>query len=120
MLYILKTDDYLKNLTDYEVEDFVVINFGEYFKCTKEKLCSKLNEERNVRKVPESLYLFLTAPQITIKFDCNQDANNNNCIHRFNEILNLFDSELQLNSTKPMITNKLKAFLSSGNISLRV
>ena len=51
MLYILKSDDYLKNLTDYEVEDFVVINFGEYFKCTKEKLCSKLNEEQNVRKM---------------------------------------------------------------------
>ena len=45
MLYIRKFDDYLKILTDYEVKDFVVINFGEYFKSAKEKLYSKLSEE---------------------------------------------------------------------------
>ena len=36
MLYIPKIDDYLKILTDDEVKDFVVINFDEYFKSTKE------------------------------------------------------------------------------------
>ena len=36
-----------------------------------------------------------------------------NCIHRYNvEILNIFDPELQLINTKPMITNKLKELLS--------
>ena len=32
MLYIPKIDDYLELSTDEEVEDFVVINFIEYFK----------------------------------------------------------------------------------------
>ena len=36
-----------------------------------------------------------------------------NCIHHYNvEILNLFDTELQLINTKPMIKNKLKEFQS--------
>ena len=62
MLYIPKTDDYLKILADDEVKDFVVINFDEYFKSTKEKLRSKLNVEQNLRKVVESLYIFLATP----------------------------------------------------------
>ena len=37
----------------------------------------------------------------------------NNCIHRYNiEILIIFDPELQLINTKPMIKNKLKELLS--------
>ena len=60
MLYVSKIGDYLKILTDDEVKDFVVINFGEYFKFTKEKLHSKLNEEQNFRKFVESLYIFFT------------------------------------------------------------
>ena len=59
MLYILKIDDYLKILTDDEVKYFVAIQFSEYFKSTKEKLYSKLNEEQNLRKVAESLYISL-------------------------------------------------------------
>ena len=47
MLYIPKIDDYLKILTDEEVKDFVIITFNEYFKSTREKLISKLNEEQN-------------------------------------------------------------------------
>ena len=36
-----------------------------------------------------------------------------NCVHHYNvEILNLFDPELQLISTKPVIKNKLKELLS--------
>ena len=50
MLYILKIGDYLKILTDDEVGDFVVINFDEYFKSSREKLYSKLNEEQNLSK----------------------------------------------------------------------
>ena len=52
--------DYLKILTDGEVKDFVLINFGEYFKSTGEKLYSKLSEEKNLRKVAELFYSFLT------------------------------------------------------------
>ena len=46
MLYIPKIGDYLKILTDDELKDFVVINFDEYFKSSKEKLYSKLNREK--------------------------------------------------------------------------
>ena len=35
MLHIPKIGDHLKMLTDDEVKDFVVINFGEYFKSIK-------------------------------------------------------------------------------------
>ena len=62
MLYIPKIDDYLKILTDDAVNDFVLINFSEYFKATKKKLYSKLNEEQNLRKIAKSLYIFLTKP----------------------------------------------------------
>ena len=39
----------LKILTDDEGKDLVVINFGEYFKSTREKLFSKLNEGDNLK-----------------------------------------------------------------------
>ena len=58
MLYILKIDDYLKILTDDEVKDFVVINFGEYFKSMKEDLYLKLYEEQNIRKLLNCLRSF--------------------------------------------------------------
>ena len=50
-MYIPNIGDYLRILTDDEVQDFVTINFSEYFKSTKEELYSKLNEEQNLRKV---------------------------------------------------------------------
>ena len=53
MFYILRICDYLKILTDDEVKDFVVINFGEYFKSMKEKLHHKIYEEENIRAVVE-------------------------------------------------------------------
>ena len=38
-----------------------------------------------------------------------QSNSSDKCVHRYNiEILNLFDQELQLTDTKPMIINKLK------------
>ena len=43
MFYFPKIVDFLKNFTDNEVKDFVVINFGEYFKSMREKLYSKLS-----------------------------------------------------------------------------
>ena len=42
------------------MKDFVVINFGECFKSMRKKLYSKLDEERNLRKVPKSFYTFRT------------------------------------------------------------
>ena len=71
MLYIPKIDDYFKILTDEEVKDFIPINFREYFKSTREKLCSKLSEEENIRKVAILLYFFLTTP-VKYKNMCNQ------------------------------------------------
>ena len=62
MLYILQIDDYLKISIDDEGKDFVAINFSKYFKSTKEKLHSKLNEEQNLRKVAKSLNIFLATP----------------------------------------------------------
>ena len=35
-----------------------------------------------------------------------------NCMYHYVEILNLFDPELQLNNTKPMIKNKSKDLLT--------
>ena len=49
MLHILKIDDYLKILLEDEVKDFVVLNFGEYFKSMKENLYSKFYEEQNIK-----------------------------------------------------------------------
>ena len=56
MLYIPKIGDSLKILTDEEAKDFILINFGEYFKSLGEKLYSKLSEENNLRNVAESFY----------------------------------------------------------------
>ena len=50
MLFITKIDD--------EVKDFAAINFSEYFQATKEKLYSKVNEERNLRKLQNCFISF--------------------------------------------------------------
>ena len=55
-----KIADYLKILTDEEVKDSLVINFGECFKSTREAFYFKQGEEINLRKVAESFYIFLT------------------------------------------------------------
>ena len=47
-------------MTDEEENDFLAINFSEYFKSAKEKLYSKLNKEQNLRKVTKLLNIFLT------------------------------------------------------------
>ena len=60
MLCIPKIDDYLKIFTDKEVKDFVAINFSEYF--------NSIREERNLRKVSKSLYIFLTTPDEVEKY----------------------------------------------------
>ena len=103
MLYILKIDDYLKILTDEEVEDFIAINSSEYFKC--------IIEEQNLTKVSKYLCIFLATPEEVEKYV--QWNSSDNYMHRYNvEILNNFNAELQLINTKPMIKNKLKEMLS--------
>ena len=125
MLHIPKIDDYLKILTDNERKDYVVEYFGEYFKSRKEKLCSKLCEKQNIRKLAELLYIFLTTPDEVEKYiELIWLNSSDECVcHYNNEILNLFDPELQLINTKPMIKDKFKKLLSelsSDNISLRI
>ena len=68
MLYIPKIDDYLTILTDDEVKDFAVKNFSEYFRSSSEKLHWKLSEKQNLRKVAESLLIFLTIPDEVEKY----------------------------------------------------
>ena len=103
MLYIPKIEDYLKILSDEEVKGFVAINFSDYFK--------SIREEQNLRKVAKSFYIFLTTPGEVENY--MQLNSSDNCIHHYNvKILNLFDQELQLINTKPVIKNKLKELLS--------
>ena len=91
MLHIPKIDDNLKILTDEEVEDFVAIIF--------------------LLKVAKLLYILQTTLDEVEKYV--QSNSSDNCIHHYNvEILNIFNSELQLINTKPMIKNKLKEFLN--------
>ena len=93
MLYISNTDDHLKNLTADEMKYIVVKNFTEYFKSMRERLYSKLREEQSLRKVAESLYIFLTTPDEVEKYPEMMESNSfDNCVHHYNiEISNLFD-----------------------------
>ena len=89
-------------MTDGEVVDSAAINFSEYFKSIK--------EDQNLRKVAKLLYIFLTKLHKVEKY--TQSNSSDNCIHLNNvEILNTFDSELQLINAKPRIKNKFKELL---------
>ena len=70
--------------------------------------------KQNLRKVAELLYIFLTTNgKIEKSVDTMFSKYFDNCICHFNvKILNLFDPELQLINTKPMIKNKLKELLA--------
>ena len=81
---------------------FFAINFREYFKSIREK--------QNLRKVAKLLYIFLTTPDKVEKY--GESNYFDNCVHHYNvEILNLFDPELQLINTKPVIKYKFKKTL---------
>ena len=98
MLYIPKIDDYLETFNDEDVKNFVAIYFSEYFKT--------IREEKNVRKVAKSLYIFLTTPDDVEKY--LQSNSSDNYVHHYNvDILNLFDPELQLINTEPVIKKKI-------------
>ena len=79
----------------------------------KEKLYSKLYEEQNIRNVVQLLDIFLTTPDEVEKYvKMMQSNSSDNCVYRYNiKFLNLFDPELQLINTKPIIKNKLKGLL---------
>ena len=54
-MYIPKTDDYLKILTDDEVTDFVAINFSEHFKTIIEEILrNKILENLVVSYLPSN------------------------------------------------------------------
>ena len=70
-------------------------------------MCSKLNEEQNLKKAAKSLYIFLKTPNEVEQYV--QSNSSDNCIHCYNvEILNTFDSELQMINSKPVIKKELK------------
>ena len=99
MLYIPKIDDYLEILNDEDVKDFLAIKFSEHF--------TSIREEKNLRKVTKLPCIFLTTPGQVEKY--MQSKLSDNCMHQYNvEILNLFDPELQLITTKAVTENKLK------------
>lgn len=60
MLYMPKIADYLKILIDKEVKNFAFINYSDCFNSVRGKLYYKLSEEKNIRRVAESFYTFLT------------------------------------------------------------
>ena len=67
--------------------------------------------DKNIVNVAELLYVFLTTHDEVEKYaEIIQSNSSDNCVHhQYNiEILNLFDPELQLTNTKPMIKSKLK------------
>ena len=104
MLCFPKIYDYLKIFTDEELKDFAVINFSEHF--------NSIRAEQNPRKTAKLLYIVLTTPDEVEKYV--QSNSSDNCMHLHNfEILKIFDLDLQMINTKPMIKNELKE-LSSG------
>ena len=59
------------------------------------------------------LSLFLTTPGEVEKYAEIIQSSSSDCVHRYNiEIMNLFDPELQMINTRPIIKNKLQEFLS--------
>ena len=75
---------------------------------------SKLSEEQNLRKVAESLFIFVTTTdEVGTYVEMMQSSSYDNCICHVNiKVFNIFNPELQLINTKPIIKNKLKELLS--------
>ena len=75
---------------------------------------STLCEEQNITKVVESLHIILATPDEVEKYVEMMHSNSSgNCVYHYHiEILNIFDSELQLINTKPITENIFKDLLS--------
>ena len=85
------------------MKNLEAINFNEYFK--------SIRKEQNLTKAAKSHYIFLTTLLAVEKYV--QLNSSDNCIHHYNdEILNIFDTGIQLIYIKPMIKNKLKELLT--------
>ena len=83
-MYIPKIYDYLNILTDDKEKDFVAINFRNILNY-KWKLHLKLIEEKNLRKVAESFYIFLTKPNEVEKYArIMQSVSSDKYVHRYN------------------------------------
>ena len=110
-MYIQKVDLY-KNLDWRWSERFCSHKFDESFKFLRKKLYSKLSEEQNLRRLDESFYIFLATPDKVGNYvEMMQSGSSDNCQCHCNiKVLNLFDPELQLINTNPVIKNKLKLF----------
>ena len=69
-----------------------------FLKSMKEKFYSKLYEERDIRKVAESLCFFLKTSDKVEKYAKMLQSNfSDNYAHHYNiDILNFFDPELQM------------------------
>ena len=94
------------------MKDFVVINFGEYFKCTREKLYAKLSENKILEKLLNH-FISITTDKVRKYVEMMKLSSFDNCICHYNiKIVNVFYPELQLLNNKPTIKNKLKEFLS--------
>ena len=64
-------------------------------------------------KLLRSLYIFLKTPDEEIYAKIMLSSSSDNYIHRYNvDFLKLFDPELQLINTKPMVKSNLKELLS--------
>ena len=103
-MYIPKIDDCLKLLTDEEFNDFVAINFSDFFESRSEEL--------NLRKGVKSLYIFLTTSDEIENHFQSQIIQIILYIVIMLRFWTFFDPELQLINTKPMILNKLKELLN--------
>ena len=84
-------------MTDDELKDFVVINFGKSFK--SKKMCSKLSEKGNLRKVVKLLYIFIATPDEVGKYGETSSSDKYICPYNV-KILNLFYPALQLINIK--------------------
>ena len=57
------------------------MNFGQYFQSMREKLYSELCQEQNLRKIVESLYIFLTTPDEVEKYvKVTQSNSSDSCV----------------------------------------
>ena len=57
------------------------MNFGQYFQSMREKLYSELCQEQNLRKIGESLYIFLTTPDEVEKYvKVTQSNSSDSCV----------------------------------------
>ena len=79
------------------------MSFSEHFKF--------IREEPKLKKSPKQLYIFLATPNEVERYV--ETNYSDNSVYQCNvKILSLFDQELQLINTNPLIKNKIKELLN--------